>query len=120
MTTTNPDSRFSIATVPPLYWVAIVLSLVTGAIHLYLGVSFITNPLGWSFLFAGIVFVVAPLAVFTDTRRRAVLLLGIPFTAGQIFIWYLITDSYGMLDLVDKVAQTVLILVLVALLYRDR
>ena len=118
--TTNPDARFTIATVPPLYWVAIVLSLVTGAIHLYLGISFITTPLGWSFFFAGIVFFVAPLAIFTNTRRRAVLLLGIPFTAGQIVIWYLITDSYGTLDVVDKATQAVLILVLIALLYRGR
>ena len=116
----NPDSRFTIATVPPLYWIAIVLSLITGVIHLYLGISFITSPLGWSFLFAGIVFLAAPLAVFTDTRRRVVLLLGIPFTAGQIIIWYLITDSYGTLDLVDKVAQAMLIIVLALLLYRER
>lgn len=39
-----------------LHWIGILLAAITGAIHLWLGVGFITDPLGWSFLFAGIVF----------------------------------------------------------------
>lgn len=39
-----------------LHWVGIALALVTGVIHLFLGVSFITSPLGWSFLFAALGF----------------------------------------------------------------
>ncbi|UWG48382.1 putative membrane protein [Halanaeroarchaeum sp. HSR-CO] len=113
------DSGTSIRTesLTGLHWLAIGLALVTGVIHLVLGVSFVSDPMGWSFLFAGVVFFAAIVAVLYDYRRRLIYLLGIPFTGGQIVAWYLVNaPDFSPLGIGDKVVQVVLIVVL-ALLY---
>lgn len=38
------------------HWIAVVLAAITGVIHLYLSTIHFPNPLGLSFLFAGLGF----------------------------------------------------------------
>ena len=67
-------------------------------------------------------------AIVSGYRRRLVYALGIPFTAGQIVLWYLINFVFGTYSFpadigvygaVDKVAQIALIAVLAVLLSRE-
>lgn len=103
----------------PLHWGGVVLAAVTGVIHLYLGVSFIDSPLGWSFLVAGVGFLGGVAALLVDYRRRLLYVLGIPFTAGQIVIWYVVNaPDFGTLGIVDKIVQVLFVVVLVQL-YRQ-
>jgi hypothetical protein len=109
----------------PLHYAGVLLALVSGLIHLRLGVGFAPSPLGLSFLFAGVVFVAAGAAVAVNYRRGLLYRLGIPFTAGQIVLWYYLNFAagdksfpadVGTLGAVDKVTQVVLLVVLVLLL----
>ena len=114
-----------------LHWVGILLAAITGVVHLFLGVGGVTGSpyfsfeLGVSFLLAGLGFFGAIALVLLGIRRRAVYALGIPFTATQLVLWYYlnfattgnsIPGDVGTMGAVDKVAQVVLILVLIALL----
>lgn len=102
-----------------LHWLGIALAVVTGVIHLYLGALFITSPMGWSFLAAGVGFLGGVAAVLVDYRRRLLYLLGVPFTAGQIVAWYVVNaPDFSALGYLDKVVQIALIVVLVVL-YRQ-
>jgi hypothetical protein len=125
---TQSSSGFSIQTesLGGVHWVAIGAALVSGIIHLVLGVSFAPSGLGISFLLAGLGFVGAVVLVLVNYRRRLVYAVGIPFTAIQIVLWYYINyvagprslPNIGTLDAIDKLAQVVLIVLLVVL-YRQ-
>lgn len=120
MATATQDGRIDTASMSTLHWVGIGLAAITGVIHLYLGVSFVTSPLGWSFLVAGVGFFAGAAAVLTNTRRRLVVLLGVPFTAGQIVIWYVVNaPEFSPLGIGDKVVQVLLIVVLAGLYRRE-
>jgi hypothetical protein len=109
-----------------VHWVGVVLALVSGAIHLYLGVSFLSSPLGIAFLLAGLGFFGAVALVLLDVRRRLVYLAGVPFTGLQIAIWYQVQVAQrglfnlGALDYVDKAAQVGLIVILLYLIREER
>jgi hypothetical protein len=125
---TATDSRLvDLQTLTPLHYLGILLAAISGVIHLRLGIGFAPSPLGIAFLFAGVVFLVASAAILADYRRRLLYGLGIPFTAGQIVLWYVVNFAggsksfpadVGTLGAVDKVAQVLLIAVLVVLLRR--
>lgn len=126
-TTESRQSAIDVGSLTGLHWVGIVAALVTAAVHLRLGVGGLALPLRIGFLLAGLGFVGAVVLVLLDYRRRTVYAVGIPFTLVQIVLWYGInfaggTKSFpadvGTLGAVDKVAQVVLIAVLVALLRR--
>lgn len=111
-----------------LHWVGIAGAAVSAAIHLLLGVRFFPSGLGISFVLAGLGFVGAIVLVLVNVRRRAVYALGIPFTLGQIVLWYIINftgggksfpGDIGTLGAIDKVAQVVLIAALVVLLWDE-
>ena len=119
-TSTTAQSGSPIESLTALHWLGILLAVVTGVLHLYLGVSFVTEPLGWSFLAAGIGFFVGAGAVVREYRRRIMYLLGIPFTGGQIVAWYLVNaPNFSPLGIGDKVVQVILIVVLVVLYSRE-
>lgn len=108
-----------------LHWLGILAALVTAAIHLLLGVRFFPGGLGISFLLAGLGFLGAIGLVLINYRRRTVYAVGVPYTAIQIVLWYVVNFAsgsksfpadIGTLGAVDKVAQVVLIVVLIALL----
>lgn len=128
MSTATDSGLFDLQTLTPLHYLGILLAAVSGVIHLKLGVGFAPSPLGLSFLFAGVVFLLASAAILANYRRRLLYGLGIPFTAGQIVLWYLINFAFGQysfpadvgtLGWVDKASQVVLIVVLVVLLRRS-
>ena len=127
MATSETQPAVDIGSLNALHWVGIVAALVTAAVHIRLGVGGLPLPLRISFLLAGLGFVGAVVLVLLDYRRRTVYAVGIPFTLVQIVLWYALnfaggTKSFpadvGTLGAVDKVAQVVLIAVLVALLRR--
>jgi hypothetical protein len=121
------DEGFSLAldSLGSLHWLGIGTAAVSGVIHLYLGVQFIGGGLGAAFLFAGVVFLVGIAAIVVDYRRRAFYALGVPFTLGQIVLWYVFNMSrinagdLGPIDIVDKVAQVLLVAALVVLYRRE-
>jgi len=127
MATSDTQPAVDIGSLNALHWVGIVAALVTAAVHIRLGVGGLPLPLRISFLLAGLGFVGAVVLVLLDYRRRTVYAVGIPFTLVQIVLWYALnfaggTKSFpadvGTLGAVDKVAQVVLIAVLVVLLRR--
>jgi len=104
----------------PLHWIGILAATVTGIAHLVLGVQFggvwlVLFPLATLGFGAGVT------AIIAGYRRRLVYALGIPFTAGQIVMWYVLNPvpPIPTRDAIDKVAQVVLIVVLVVLLARE-
>jgi hypothetical protein len=112
-----------------LHWVGVLTALVSAVIHLLLGVrmSISMSPSGMSisFILAGLGFLGGIVLVLLDYRRRTVYAIGIPFTAIQIILWYYINFAagpksfpadIGTLGAVDKIAQVVLVAVLVVLL----
>ncbi|WP_373189002.1 hypothetical protein [Halolamina sp.] len=116
---TASDTTLRTESLTTLHWVGAVLAVITGVLHLVLGVSFISEPLGWSFLAAGVGFLGGVAALLVDYRRRLLYLLGIPFTAGQIVAWYVVNaPDFSTLGYVDKLVQVLLIVVLVVL-YRQ-
>jgi hypothetical protein len=128
MSTATEPGSIDLETLTPLHYAGILLAVVSGLIHLRLGVGFAPSPLGLSFLFAGVVFLAAGVAVVANYRRRLLYRLGIPFTAGQIVLWYYLnfvagTKAFpadvGTLGAVDKVAQVLLLVVLVFLVRRE-
>ena len=127
MSTATDSGLLDLQTLTPLHYLGILLAAISGVIHLRLGVGFAPSPLGIAFLFAGVGFLAATAAILANYRRRLLYGLGIPFTAGQLVLWYVINFAagpksfpadVGTLGWVDKVAQVILIVVLVALLRR--
>ncbi len=128
MSTATDSGLLDLRTLTPLHYLGILAAVVSGVIHLQLGIGFISSPLGVSFLFAGVVFLLASAAILANYRRRLLYGVGIPFTAGQIVLWYVFNFAVGSrsfpadvgtLGAVDKVAQVVLVVVLIALLQRE-
>lgn len=108
-----------------IHWVGIAAALATAAVHLLLGVRMAPSGMGISFILAGIGFLGGVALVLVNYRRRAVYALGLPFTLVQIVLWYQLNfiagsrsfpADVGTLGAIDKVAQAVLVVVLVALL----
>ena len=90
-----------------LAYVGIIAAVVSAVIHLRLG------------------FFGAVALVLINYRRRTVYAVGIPFTAIQIVLWYVFNFAagdkafpadVGTLGAIDKIAQVVLIAVLVVVL----
>lgn len=115
------DSSLELASLTPLHWIAIVAALVTAGVHLVLGLS-IGGVFGVLFLVATVGFVGGIVAVLLGWRRRLVYGLGIPYTIGQIVLWYVLNDVPPIppSHAVDKIAQLVLVVALVVLLLRER
>jgi len=107
-----------------LHWVGVALAAITGVIHLVLGAGFLANSLGnpiaWAFLVAGVGFLAGIAGVLGGYRRRLLYLMGIPFTAGQVVIWYAINaPDLSPLGIGDKIVQILLIAVLIVLYRRS-
>jgi hypothetical protein len=108
-----------------IHWVGVALALLSGVIHLVLGVS-LGGQMGWvglpgAFVLAGVGFVVAVVLLLVDYRRRLLYAVGIPFVGAQVVIWLWTqvlnsTRALGPIDYVDKVAQVILIAILLYLL----
>jgi hypothetical protein len=117
--------QLSIDTLGSLHWLGILATLVSAGVHLLLGVRQFPSTLGISFILAGLGFLGAVVLVLFNYRRRLVYAVGIPYTLVQIVLWYYVNFAaggksfpadMGTLGAIDKVAQVVLIAVLVVLL----
>lgn len=87
-----------------IHWTAAAATVVTAAIHLYLGVQ---DGIP-AFTLAGVGFLVGLAAFFTTLWRRWFYLVAVAYVAAQVFLWAF--AGYGMLAwaIPDKVAQLVL------------
>ncbi len=117
-------SRLNIESLTPVHWIGIVMALISALVHLVLGVEFFPHWMGVLFLLSTGGFLGAIVLVLLDFRRWLVYLLGIPFTASQIVGWYVVNQpanlgSISGAELADKIAQVVLVVVLVILLVRE-
>lgn len=118
------DRTPALDSLTPLHWLGIAMALVSALVHLVLGVDFFPHYMGVLFLLATGGFVGAVVLVLIDYRRTLVYLVGIPFTLSQIVGWYVVNQpdslsALGAADIADKVAQVVLIAVLVVLYRRE-
>lgn len=106
-----------------LHYTGFLAAAVSAGIHFYLAPQIGLNLLGLSFVIAGLGFTAGITAVTLDYKRKTVYLLGLPFTLGQIIIWYYMNSvplesllrGEPLLDFIDKLAQTLLIIILVIL-----
>jgi len=124
-TTESQGLSFDAGSLDSTHWVGIIAALVTAVVHLLLGVRMLPSGMGISFVLAGLGFLGAIALVMLNYRRRTVYAVGIPFTLLQIVLWYYVNfvsfgksfpADIGTLGAVDKVAQVVLLAVLVVLL----
>jgi succinate dehydrogenase/fumarate reductase cytochrome b subunit len=125
--TTTESERTGLRTdsLTSVVWVGIAVAVVSGLIHLFLGVRQVPSGLGISFVLAGLGFLGAVALVLVGYRRSTVYLVGVPFVLVQIVLWYYVNfvgesasfpGDVGTLGAVDKIAQVVLLVVLVRLL----
>jgi hypothetical protein len=118
------------------HWVGVAAAVVSALVHLVLGIGFLSDfldagltvslAMGVAFLVAAAGFLLGSWLVLTGRFLPTIYLLGIPFTAGQIVLWYAL-NSPGLpappginpMSAADKIAQVVLIAVLVILYRRE-
>lgn len=111
ITTKRTGFGFRWDTMTPAHWATAALAGITGTVHAYLYATEGFLP----FLFAAVVFYAAIIGMLLNVYRRALYALGIPFTAGQIAIWFVMGMPTFELGVVDKVVQVALIGLLVYL-----
>lgn len=100
-----------------LHWVAVLLVLTTGVVHVYAGAVEGRLPVS----LAGVGFVVAAALFLVDYRRPLLYAAGIVYTAVQLPLWYVAkAGEYSAIGLVDKTIQVVLIGLLAYLYWRQR
>lgn len=112
------DQSPQISEITKPQFLTIILSAITGAIHFYLAPQIGLNSLGVSFAVAGLGFTALIISIIFNYRLKLAYLLAIPFTLGQIVIWYymnrpsleFLIRGEPFLDALDKLAQILLIL----------
>jgi len=114
-------STFETSSLTRLHWIGIVLALVTGVVHLYFGVTALDTLQSASFVLAGIAFFVAVLFLLLDVRRRLLYLVGIPFVAVQVVLYFYLNwpNVLSPGGIGDKIVQVTLIAILVVLYRRE-
>ncbi len=123
MVDVNRPGGLELAGVQSLEWAAVALVVLSGGIHLLLGIAFLPEPMAVAFVLAGLGFFGALILFLLGIRRRVLYLLGIPFVGAQIVLWYAFNRPSGLGEIssgeaVDKIAQLLLIALLVVLLLR--
>jgi hypothetical protein len=99
------------------HWLAILLVLITGVIHVYAGLIEGRIPVS----LAGIGFLTAAVLFLLGYRRYHLYLVGIVYTAVQLPLWYVVNvGEFTMLGYVDKALQAALIVVLAHLYWKAR
>lgn len=100
-----------------LHWLAIGLATITGVIHVGIGIQF-SDPL---LLLAGLGFFGAIVLALFDVKRRLLYLVGIPYTAIQLVMYFVRNwpNVISPAGVVDKIVQVSLIVVLY-MLYRQQ
>ncbi len=116
--------KLELETLDWLWWFGIALAVVTGLIHLGLGLGAPRTPVGAASVLAGLGYAGAIALILLGYRRRLVAALGIPFVGSQIVLWYVINRpatiaEVSLAAMIDKPVQIVLIAVLLVLVLRD-
>mgnify|MGYP007025107651 CR=1 FL=1 len=97
--------------------IVIGLLVTTAATHLYAGVNESEQPL----LLAGVGFIGGNGVYAWGYKRSLLTLVAIPYTAVQIPLWYVAkAGSFTPVGYIDKAAQVILVVALVALVIRQR
>lgn len=116
--------QFDTDSLTPMHWFAIGLATLSGVIHLVLSLIVPILVLRVSFLLAGVGFFGGIVLVLANYYRTTLYAVGIPFTGVQIVLWYVIVgptaEALELLDVIDKLAQIVLIGLLAVLYNRER
>ena len=116
-------SRLETESLTALHWVAVALAVVSGVIHLVIGIQFFPGAQPIAFVLAGLGFFGAVVLFLLDYRRRLLYLVGIPFVVLQIllYLWlnYRVDPPISPIEGIDKAAQIVLIVLLVVLYRRE-
>ena len=100
-----------------IHWLAILLILITGAIHVYGGLAEGRIPVS----LAGMGFFGAAVLFIWGYRPSLLYLVGIVYTAVQFPLWYVVkAGEYTALGYVDKTLQGALIVVLAYLYWQER
>ena len=97
------------------HWAAIALAAITGFVHLYLYWTQEFVP----FLLAGLGFFGAIALILVGFHRRLLYLAGVPYTLAQMVGWFVLDGNVTTLAVVDKVAQVLLIALLVYLYWME-
>ncbi len=114
------STTFETESLTSLHWVGIALAAITGVIHVASGIQFGLGGIGASLLLAGLGFFGAITLLLLGLRRDLLYLVGIPYTAVQIVIYYaLFGFPASGPALADKVVQVALIAVLITLYRRE-
>ncbi|MDY6764162.1 MAG: hypothetical protein SV377_00480 [Halobacteria archaeon] len=116
VTETKRGIGFDISSFTSFHWLAISFALITGSVHLYLGVTQEFLP----FLLAGAGFYGAVFLMVMNVQRKILYLLGIPYTAVQIVMWAYMGMPDFEIGVVDKTIQLMLIALLAVLYLRER
>ncbi|MDX1745804.1 MAG: hypothetical protein R3324_07695 [Halobacteriales archaeon] len=113
------SSRIQTDSLGPIHWLAVILALLSGIIHLVLGVRFFPQGTAIAFLLAGVAFLVAVGLFLVNYRRRVIYAVGVPFVLLQIVAWLWINQrnqpAVSPVEGIDKAAQVILIVVLILL-----
>lgn len=114
-------SEIDTGSLTALHWIAVGLTIITGVIHLVLGVMFFPGIQPVAFLLAGLGFFGAVVLFLRGYRRRLLYQVGIPFVILQIVLYLLINQrvdpAISPVEGIDKAAQ-ILLVVLLVVLYR--
>lgn len=130
MLTNRVDLSAKPDTMRGLHWAGIAMALISGVVHFVLGLQFLPHAMGFAFLIAAAGFAVGSWLVIADVQRTIVYTLGVPFTLGQIGAWIALTrpelvedfdlSVLGAIEIVDKTAQILLLIVLVVLYVQEQ
>lgn len=98
------------------HWLAVLLVVATGVIHLYAGAVEGRIPVA----LGGVGFLGAVVLFLLNYRRRLLYPVGIVYTAIQFPLWYVANaGEFTMLGYVDKSIQALLIVVLAYLYWTE-
>jgi hypothetical protein len=99
------------------HWLAILLAIATGVIHVYAGVGEGRLPVA----LAGVGFLGAVVLFLLGYRRTRLYVAGIVYTAIQIPLWYVVkAGEYTTIGYVDKSIQVVFVVLLAYLYWTNR
>ncbi|MXR20919.1 DUF7475 family protein [Halobacterium bonnevillei] len=100
-----------------IHWLAVLLVVATGAIHVYAGLVEGRIPV----LLAGVGFFGGIGLFLVDFRRPLLYLAGVVYTAVQFPLWYVAkAGEFTAIGYVDKAVQVVLVVTLLYLYWRRR
>lgn len=108
--------QFDVETVDGLQWAAVVLAVLTGVVHVYVGIAEGRLPL----VLAGLGFFGAVVLFLANYRRRTLYLVGVVYVLAQVVAWAVVrVGSYTPVGYADKAIQVALIAVLAYLFWAE-